>query len=180
MVDQSITNLFNEIYDLTNRRVLIFITSKCNNTFDIKDIFQDTYSEFYSVLVKKGSNYIKNYEAFIIKIAKQKIYRYYSLLDRIKVLVPISIYKSSEKVDFIENIQDNLNIEEVVSEKILIEKIDEFLMQKPVIIKKIFYLFYFFNMTISEVANELNLSESSVKNKLYRTLKELRNIYLDL
>ena len=40
-------------------------------------------------------------------------------------------------------------------------------------IPKIFYLYYNLDLTIKQISKELNLSESYVKNILYRTLKEL-------
>ena len=50
--------------------------------------------------------------------------------------------------------------------------------QKPPDVKKIFYLFYNIGLSIPEIAGELSLSESGVKNKLYRTIKELRNLLM--
>ena len=40
-------------------------------------------------------------------------------------------------------------------------------------IPKIFYLYYNLDLTIKQISKELDLSESYVKNILYRTLKEL-------
>ncbi|QVK18631.1 sigma-70 family RNA polymerase sigma factor [Mycoplasmatota bacterium] len=172
MVDQNVTNLFNDIYDSTNRKVLIYITTKCNNTADISDIFQETYMELYSVLIKRGVNYIKNYEAFVLKIAKQKIYRYYSILDRLKMMVSLS---EKDKAFNITDLKaDSFMIEDTICEKDLVEQVNEFLSKKSEDVKKIFYLFYYFNLSIREIAKLLRLNESNVKNKLYRTLKELR------
>ena len=39
---------------------------------------------------------------------------------------------------------------------------------------KIFYLYYAEGLKITEIAKELKLKESAVKNKIYRTLKELK------
>ena len=58
MVDQNTTTLFNDIYDSTKRKILVYITAKCGNTADIHDIFQETYMELYSILAKKGPAYI--------------------------------------------------------------------------------------------------------------------------
>jgi len=44
-------------------------------------------------------------------------------------------------------------------------------------VQKIFYLFYMGGLTIPEITKELSCSESNVKNKLYRTVKEIRTIY---
>lgn len=44
-------------------------------------------------------------------------------------------------------------------------------------IAKIFYLYYAEDITIKDIASELKLSESNVKNHLYRTLKELNELF---
>lgn len=182
MVDQNATALFNDIYDSTNKKILIYITAKCNNTNDIKDIFQDTYMELYSVLVKRGPGYIENSEAFVTKIAKQKIYRYYSFLDKVKLMFSNSVTDESgddanAPANVAANEDDSFCLDDIISEKDLIARVNEFISKKPEDIKKIFYLFYYLNLTIPEIAGLLVISESNVKNKLYRTLKELRKIY---
>lgn len=178
MVDQNVTNLFNDIYDSTNRKVIIYITAKCNNTDDISDIFQETYMELYSVLVKRGVNYIKNYEAFVMKIVKQKVYRYYSILERFKLMVSISTFnKNGEELNIADFKADSFILEDVICDKDMVAQVNEFLSKKPEVIKKIFYLYYYLNLSIKEIAKLLILNESNVKNKLYRTLKELRKLY---
>lgn len=72
MVDQNITTFFDRIYDETYNKVFGYVTAKCGNTNDIADILQETYTEVYSVLIKKGQTYVHNYEAFVLKVAKQK------------------------------------------------------------------------------------------------------------
>ena len=49
-----------------------------------------------------------------------------------------------------------------------------YLKKKNPDIQRIFYLYYNLDFTIKEISEELNLKESDVKNKLYRTLKELQ------
>ena len=48
---------------------------------------------------------------------------------------------------------------------------------KPAVTQKIFYLFYNMEQTIPQIAAELQMTESNVKNRLYRTLSELRAKY---
>lgn len=180
MVDQITTNLFNKIYESTNKKVLSYVTAKCSRTSDICDIFQEIYIEVYSVLKKHGEDYIINTEAFVMKIAKQKVYRYYSLADRIKSIVPLfSKYADNEEINISDFETDNISIENKVSEKLLISQIKQFLLYRPQEIQKIFMLFYYMDKTIPEISKLLSISESNVKNKLYRTLKELRRIYND-
>jgi DNA-directed RNA polymerase specialized sigma24 family protein len=43
-------------------------------------------------------------------------------------------------------------------------------------VKKVFALFYEADLSIAKIAENLSISESNVKHKLYRTLKEIRSI----
>ena len=56
MAGQAIEPLFNQMYDETSQKVLIYITSKCGNPSDIQDIFQETYTELFFILKKRGGN----------------------------------------------------------------------------------------------------------------------------
>jgi RNA polymerase sigma-70 factor (ECF subfamily) len=62
-------------------------------------------------------------------------------------------------------------------QKETVEYIWKFLQSKPVEIRKIFYLYYYMNLSIAEIAEALSTKESTIKNKLYRTINEFRNRY---
>lgn len=66
--------------------------------------------------------------------------------------------------------------EDFVADKLMLKNIRSLLQSKPQDVKKIFYLFYDLGQSIPEIAKALMMSESSVKHKLYRTLKEIRNL----
>ena len=89
MAGQAIEPLFNQMYDETSQKVLIYITSKCGNPSDIQDIFQETYTELFFILKKRGGEYVQNSEAFAMQIAKQKVYGHYTLLQKLKNGLPI-------------------------------------------------------------------------------------------
>ncbi|MFQ9801921.1 MAG: hypothetical protein ACLR23_26845 [Clostridia bacterium] len=139
MVDQNPTTLFNDIYDSTNRKVLVYITAKCSSPADIHDIFQETYMELYSILVKKGPDYIQNSEAFVMKLAKQKLSRYYSLLDRLKRLLPLSSPPENEDWDAsMEQELDSVPIDELVCSRDLAARVYTYLSSKPTDVKRFF------------------------------------------
>jgi len=176
VVDQDITTLFNKIYDMTFKNVFAFVTSKCGNTNDIADILQETYMEVYSVIVKKGCTYIINEEAFVKNIAKTKIFRHYSLKEKISSFINVS--KDDHEIDILDfEITYEIEIEESVANKLLLDEINCFLLKKPQLTQKVFYLYYSLDYTIQQIATDLSLSESNVKNKLYRTVKEIRELY---
>ena len=177
MVDPSIALRFNEIYDSTNKAVLAFITAKCCNTYDIQDIMQDTYVELYKLIVKRGVDYIKNDKAIMLRIAKQKLYRYYSLMDRLRMFVPMTkTNEEGEEIDLPDIEADAFLTEDFITNQIMLDNVRHFIQGKPQDVKKVFYLFYDVEQSIPEIAKALSMSESNVKHKLYRTLKELRNL----
>lgn len=166
MIDQHNLNKFNEIYNKTYNLVVKYVVCKCNNIDDVNDIIQDIYIALYKQLLK--NNDIENINQYVIGIAKNKINRYYGLSYKIK-----NLFTKTE----INNLKNNTDIEKIIIDKNNLEKIWQYLKNKNIIIFKIFYLYYVESLTIKEISNHLNINESNVKNYLYRTLKELKNIY---
>jgi RNA polymerase sigma-70 factor (ECF subfamily) len=177
MSNPSTVSRFDEIYNSTNKAVLAFVTAKCRNTADIGDIMQETYMELYHVLVKRGAEYITQDKAFVMSIAKQKISRYYSLLERLKIFVSMNASnEDEEEVELSDFDIDSFSTEDYAVNQVMLDNARKFIMSKSEDVKKVYYLFYDVGFTIPEIATALSMSESSVKNKLYRTLKELQNL----
>lgn len=177
MSNPNVASRFDEIYNSTNNTVLAFITTKCGRTADINDIFQDTYMELYKVLNKRGVDYVTNEKALVLRIAKRKIAKHYSLLERLRMF--ISLYATNEdeeEIDLSDFEIDAFLVEDFAVNQIMLETIKQYIKQKPKDVRKVFYLFYDVGLSIPEIARELALNESNVKNKLYRTLKGLRNL----
>ena len=69
MVDPNITSLFNDIYDSTNRKVFAFLAARCKSIPDAHDLFQDTYTELYAVLKRRGADSVSYTHLFpVLKI----------------------------------------------------------------------------------------------------------------
>ena len=179
MLESDITSQFNAIYDSTHKPVLAFITARCANTSEISDIFQETYMELYQLMSKRGAEYVTDGKALVFRIAKQKIARYYSLFKRLQMFVSMTAKdrdNDNEEAEFSDSEADIFLTEESVINQIMLDNIKHFIKTKPEDVKKVFYLFYDMDMSIPEIAKELSLSESNVKNKLYRTIKELQKL----
>ncbi|MGM9979380.1 MAG: hypothetical protein ACI33J_11320 [Clostridium sp.] len=73
-MDYKYNDYFDNIYDKTYKKLLLYILKRCSNIEDVSDIIQETYAEVYLTINKKGIDYIKNYDSFVIKIAKTKIF----------------------------------------------------------------------------------------------------------
>ncbi|MCL2030799.1 MAG: RNA polymerase sigma factor [Oscillospiraceae bacterium] len=178
MAGQDSTSRFNEIYNSTHKEVLTYVTAKCGNTADIQDIVQETYMELYTLLEKRGVDYVRNGKALVLRLAKQKLYRYYSLLERLRMFVPMTVTNGEGVESALSDLEADAFLTEVFSaDQILLDEVRAFIRQKPAEVKKVFYLFYDVGLTIPETAKALSMSESKVKHKLYRTLKELRALF---
>jgi RNA polymerase sigma-70 factor (ECF subfamily) len=177
MSNPTAASRFDEIYNSTSKTVLAYITAKCRNTADIADIFQDTYLELCQVLSKRGADYVTNGKALVLRLAKQKIARHYSLLERLRIFVPLTVTNEDGEEFELSDLEAKAFLtEDFMVNQLMLETARQFVQQKPEDVKKVFYLFYDIGLTIPEIAAALAMGESSVKNKLYRTLKELRTL----
>jgi RNA polymerase sigma-70 factor (ECF subfamily) len=126
---------------------------------------------------KRGAEYVTNEKALVLRIAKRKIARHYSLLERLRIFVSMSTTnEDGEEVDLSDLEADAFLTEDFSVNHALIETVRQFIDTKPEDVQKVFYLMYDIDLTIPEIAKALSISESNVKNKLYRTLKEIRNL----
>lgn len=176
-VDKDIVSRFNKIYDATNTNALAFIAAKCGNISDMQDILQETYMELYSVLSDKGVDYIENDEAFVINIAKQKIYKHYTVMQRFKSDLSLSVVVNEEETNIFETDFEEMTIEDEICNSQLVDEIERYLKKKPQEIRRIFFLRFSLDKSIEEIASLMSLKPSTVKNKLYRTINEIRAYY---
>lgn len=171
MTSQSNLYKFNSIYDETYSDVLKYVIIKCHNVNDANDILQETYLEFWKILNKKelSENNIKSY---IIGIAINKIKKHYTILEKLKT---VSLFQKNDKdIELIDTIEDNLNIDNFIIKNDDWDTIWKYIKNmKNQDIPKVFYLHYKLELSIKEIANVLKVSESYIKNLIYRTLKEL-------
>lgn len=171
MVDQLTLEQFNDIYDKTYYDVLKFIIYKCKNMNDINDIMQETYLQLYQILCTKNLE-DTNIKEYIYQIANYKIKKNNTLTSKFKSISLFS--KNSEGVELIDSFSADIDIEGLIMNDSQCKEIWQYLKTRQVIIPKVFFLHYCMDLTIREIAVELDVSESYVKNCLYRTIKELR------
>lgn len=173
MSHQNLDNQFEEIYQATYSRVLKYIVCKCTNLEDVNDLAQDTYVELYRH-IQKGKIDIKNIEAYIVGIAHNKLKKYYGKKQEDKV---ISFPFKEEMAEEDDEWKAHIDLERDIVTKDNVAKVWEYLKNKNMLTAKIFYLYYVTDNKISDISKELEISESKVKNNLYRTLEELKNVF---
>ncbi|MFR8233946.1 MAG: RNA polymerase sigma factor [Clostridia bacterium] len=160
---------FEKIYNDTYNRTLKYIVVKCNNIEDVNDIMQDTYLELLNKIKRNKLEKVENIENYILGIASNIIKRHYTKKKKENI---ISYDDEENSVELL--ISDDFDLEENIITKENVDKIWSYIKGKELIIIKIFYLYYGLGLKISEIAQELEIGESNIKNKIYRTLKELK------
>lgn len=160
---------FEKIYNDTYNRTLKYIVIKCNNIEDINDIMQDTYLELLNKMKRNKLEKVENIDNYILGIATNIIKRHYTKKKKENIIS----YDDEDNITEL-LIQDDFDLEESIITKYNIDKVWEYIKNKELITIKIFYLYFGLGLKISEIAQELGAGESYIKNKIYRTLKELK------
>lgn len=164
---QNFENLYQSTYDNT----LKFIVIKCNNIEDVNDIIQETYIELYRRFKKSNFNIdSKNEKNYIIGIAKNIIKRHYRKIKS----------KSNEiSLDEFENLEvnANINLEDNFITKDNVKYVWEYIKSKDLTTTKIFYLYYILDYKLEDISKDMELNISNVKTRIYRTLKEMKNLF---
>ncbi len=160
---------FEKIYRETYSKILKFAIIKCNNLNDVNDIIQDTYVELFNKLKKNSTIELDNVDGFICGIANNVIKRHYFKKKKNKIVALFN-----QELDDNIDIQDDFNLEQDVITKENVKEVWDFLKKKDLVTAKIFELYFALDMKISDIAKELNVQESNVKNRIYRTLKEIK------
>ena len=171
MINQNTLKIFDDLYDKTYKNVLKYVVCNCSNAEDIKDIIQNIYME----VLKKIQNEVvfNNESAYIMGIAKNKVNEYYRHKYKVKI---ISLFVKKDDKEFNIDIPDSFDLELDYIKKEDINFIWDFLKKKKIIIFKVFYLYYYEDLSIENISKALNISQSNVKHYLYRTINELKEV----
>ena len=173
MLERKYLNFFEMLYEKTYDRTLKYIILNCQEFDDVNDIIQDTYMELYKIIGRKKISSLENANAYVVGIAKNKLKKYYGY----KYKFHRFLLFSNNNLGLINLVESDVNLENIVINAENMKDIWFFLNKKKAVIGKIFYLHYYLDMTIKEVAQELRIKESTVKSNLYRTLKELNEVF---
>lgn len=167
---------FNQVYEETFSKVRGYISLHCSDINTVPDILQETYLDFYKILSDKGVSYAKDNIAVLMKIAKRKVYRHYSFIDKIKIFIPLIHKNADDEEYFLPDFQDPCiqTVEEDILQKLEAERLWDIINTYPADVRKIIYLYFYEELTLAEIAGVMGWGLSKVKHKLYRTLEEIR------
>ncbi|MBR3511611.1 MAG: sigma-70 family RNA polymerase sigma factor [Clostridia bacterium] len=158
---------FKEIYDKTYDNNLKYIVLK-TNVDDANDVIQEVYIELLNKLKKEKSIEIDNIDGFVFGITKNVLKRFYKNINLDKNIFVFSTEDTNEEI------ADSYSLEDDFINDTNISLIWDEIRKKEDVIQKIFYLYYVLDIKISDIAESMNINESTIKTKIYRTLKELK------
>jgi RNA polymerase sigma-70 factor (ECF subfamily) len=162
---------FNRVYSETVPALSRFVINKCGNILDVEDILQNIYARFFRRIVKKGHRDIENPEAFLINIAKFECKNYFGSLKKRSGVTSFTDFSDEQMYEIeAEMSKNSKQLEDVLCNEMLARQIFEDIAAQDALTGKIFYLHFVCDLKLDEIAKELELKLSTVKNKLYRTI----------
>lgn len=163
LIAQGDENAFRELYDAYSPRLSLYVFKFCKSTTATEDVLQEVFMKIWAI--RAGLNQVDIPEAFILSIARN------TTIDWLR--------KMSKQTSLIEDLKNQLqqydtDAENKMSvdslEKLIASALQQLSPQK----QKVFQLSKNIGLTHDEIAEEMNLSKSTVKNHLSETLNHIR------
>jgi len=170
--DAGLQKQMEQIYNDTYDYILKYVVRKCKNPSDIHDIVQNIYIKFYDKLVKGVT--IEEPRRYLTQIAKNEVIDHYRVWGRESKLIPV--FSKDEEENF-NDIEKELSVTFDDPAPEILDELWQYLQSRDPLTFKIFVLHFHYDMKIDDVANSLEVTPSMVKNRLYRTIKEVREKY---
>lgn len=169
---QDVNEYFNTVYEQTAGAVSRYVISKCGNILDSEDILQNIYARFFKRIQKKGFGDIESAEAFLINIAKFECRNYFGGIKKRSRTSSFADYTEEQMVEIeAEMSRSEKRLEDVLCNELLARQIFEDITNDDPAVGKIFYMHFVMDMKLDDIAKELDINLSTVKNKLYRTIE---------
>ena len=161
-----VTETFNTVYDATFRELMRCCLLKVPIE-DARDLLQNTYTQFYRTLVKKGSGAIRDPKAYLITTLKHEIASYYRSGAKRKTV----------SLELVPDEPDDVSVEELSLDHAAIGDILERLKSEPELTQRMFILYYGYGMKLGDIAKETGTSAVVVKSRLARVRRKLRTSF---
>lgn len=168
---------FSLVYEMTYNEIRKYASCRCGDPQHLPDLLQEIYLEYYRTLRRKGCAYVRDDRALLMKIASRRAMRYYTLKQRMRLLVPIQAAGENDSVTDTD-IPDPFSLEDAVITAEDSGNIAREISHLPAETRKIIYLYYAEDMKLPEIAAAMNMKlstvKTNVKTKLYRGVNKVR------
>ncbi|WP_026477962.1 RNA polymerase sigma factor [Alkaliphilus transvaalensis] len=135
------------------------------------DLYQQTFLRAIEVCEKIDER--KNPKGYLMAIVIRQWQNQMSKLGRRERIIS-SQDNHDDHIDKINNISNNFNIEEEVEKILLYQEIESLIHRLPEKLKVIVIMHYTSSMSIKEIAEVLSIPEGTVKSRIFKARKLLR------
>ena len=158
---------FDRVYETTYRPLLKYAIIHLSDPTDAEDALQNVYFAFYRRIRRYGHFDVLFPKAFLLKMLKREIIEQYAERERHAV-------RPLEDVPE-DRLKDDLIFEDGVLDRALAQDILAEAKKLPRETYRIFVLYYGYDLSISEIAKELNMGTEAVKSRLFRGRNAIRH-----
>lgn len=162
--------VFIALYHATYPSIVKYITSKCKNIDEVPDIIQRTYLNYYERLRKHGSP--DDPKKYLFKIAKSELTQHYLFLGKHKHDIPV-FSKTADDQDF-EAMEALLERDIPAETHLDTDEMWRYIKSQDPLTVKIFILYFHYDEKLADIAKFLDINESTIKSRLYRTIEKMR------
>ncbi|MDD5172852.1 MAG: RNA polymerase sigma factor [Patescibacteria group bacterium] len=153
---------FTVFYNTYKDRIYRFIYFKVSDREKVYDLVSEVFIKIYDYI--KEGNDIDNFQAFLYKIARNLVIDFYRTKKE-----EISLTDAPETVS-------PINLEKEVGDKVAVENVKRYLNKIKPEYREAVHLHFFENFSFSEIADIINQSEGNVRIRVYRGIKQLKEV----
>ena len=157
---------FDRVYETTYRPLLRYAIVHLSDPTDAEDAVQNVYLSFYRRIERYGHLDVLFPKAFLLKMLKREIITAYAEREK-RNLRPLEEVQE-------DRLKDDVDYEDAVLDRALAQDILTEAKKLPRETYRVFVLYYGYEMTVSEIAKELDLGTEAVKSRLFRGRNAIR------
>ncbi len=154
---------FDKIYEKTYRPLLRYAIVHLSDPLDAEDALQNVFIDFYRRIEARGHADILAPQLFLLKMLKREIIRNYA--ER-------SAHETSPLED--DTAADPLSFEDAVETRLMANQVMEAARTLSKDSYRVFVLYYGFELSVAEIAKEMQLGTEAVKSRLHRGRNAVR------
>jgi RNA polymerase sigma-70 factor (family 1) len=152
---------FNAVFNLYYTQICYFCEKITGSREEGEDIASHTFTKLYKMHAQ--FNTLPNIKAFLFITARNNCLDYLRALQR----------KRSHEKQLSELMEEKM-VDNKIIESVIIKEVYEAIEQLPPECRKVFKLLYVYGMKSAEIAKELSITQSSVRNHKKRAIELLR------
>ena len=166
---------FNDFYNKTYPDAMRYCIAKTGDFLNSEDLLSDVYYELYKRFLKSKEE-IREPERYLYTALKNRVSKYWN--------------KHCKETERLVDLGDEGNLEELLStelelteetviKRMLIQDILEYVSGCPLAQRRAFAMHFYLGLSLAEVSKELDAPVTTVRNYIYRTLKDVRENFLE-